>query len=69
MELIIRPESVHHWMHGHMGKAKGSGGETVGDAGINLGVITTIGGHELRVGLVPQNTWQVVIPRQNLREQ
>lgn len=69
VEVISRSESVHNGLYGHMGKAEGSGGEAVGNAGVDLRVITLIGGHEFGICSVPQDTWQVVIPCQDLRWQ
>lgn len=67
VELISRSETVHYGLYGHMGKAEGGGGEDVGNARIDLGVITLIGRHELGICCLSQDMCQVVIPRQNLR--
>lgn len=67
VELISRSKSVHYGLYGHMGKAEGSSREDIGNAGVNLRVITFIGGHEFSICLVPQDMWQIVIPCQDLR--
>lgn len=57
------PQPAHHWLHGDVGKTKGSCSEDVSDGGILLRIIALVGRHQMRHGALTDDPRQVVLPR------